>query len=69
MLHDELTVARVCGRLSVSITTYRYSTAHNDNDPYQYELDRIRTEELIKKFESINCDNSWNPLTNGTIRR
>ncbi len=63
-----------CEELADEIKNLDYITSHNNDDQSKYEMDRWRTEEQVKKFELEKCDNSllidnsWNPLTDGTIK-
>ena len=64
-----------CEKMADHIKALRYFTSENNNNPQEYEMDRRKTEEQLKKFELNKCDNnllidnSWNPLTDGTIKK
>ena len=64
-----------CEKKADYIKALRYFSSENNNNPQEYEMDRRKTEEQLKKFELNKCDNnllidnSWNPLTDGTIKK
>jgi predicted nucleic acid-binding Zn ribbon protein len=64
-----------CEKTADYIKALRYFSSQNNNNPQEYEMDRRKTEEQLKKFKLNKCDNnllinnSWNPLTDGTIKK
>ena len=64
-----------CEKKAAYIKALRYFSSENNNDPQEYEMDRRKIEEQLKKFELNKCDNnllidnSWNPLKDGTIKK
>lgn len=64
-----------CEKTADYIKALRYFGSQNNDDPQEYEMDRRKIEEQLKKFELNKCDknllteNSWNPLTDGTIKK
>jgi len=64
-----------CEKMADHIKALKYFTSQNNDDPQEYEMDRRRTEEQLKKFQLNKCDNnllianSWNPSIDGTIKK